>query len=75
MAAAAVEAEAVLAAGPEAVVACRAHLAASQVAAVCRDLLAELRLGHRAACPELHDHPSAAPHRSIDRVLELHVPT
>lgn len=75
MAAAAVEAEAVLAAGPEAVVACRAHPAASRVAAVCRGHLVELRHGHRAACPGHHDLQSAALHRSIDRVLELLVPT
>lgn len=70
----AVEAEVVLAEGLGAVVACRAHLAASQVAAVCRDLLAELPLGHRAACPEHQDLQSAALRRLIDRVLELHVP-
>jgi hypothetical protein len=62
MAAVAVEAVVVLAEGLGAVVACR-------------DLLAEQRLAHRAACPEHQDLLSAALHRLIDRVLELLVPT
>lgn len=50
-------------------------LAEGREVAVCRDLLAGLRLDHQAACPEHRDHRSAVPHRLIDRVLELHVPT
>lgn len=50
-------------------------LAEGREVAVCRDLPAGLRLDHQVACPEHRDHRSAAPHRLIDRVLELHVPT
>ena len=50
-------------------------LAEGREVAVCRDLPAGLRLVHQVACPEHRDHRSAAPHRLIDRVLELHVPT
>ena len=50
-------------------------LAEGREVAVCRDLPAGLRLDHQAACPEHRDHRSAVPHRLIDRVLELHVPT
>lgn len=50
-------------------------LAAGREVAVFLDLPAGLRLDHQVACPEHRDHRSAAPHRLIDRVLELHVPT